>query len=82
MLSGLFGISALIVSLSANTEIPKQSITESIHVSFSGKVKAIGAAVFSGSLTGIMPGKGYLVHFSARKLVRLKFSGFSPFDIF
>ncbi len=58
MLSGLFGISALVVSLSANTEIPKQYITESVHVSFSGKVKAIAAAVFSGSLTGIMPGLG------------------------
>jgi len=58
LLSGLFGISALVTSLSANTEIPKQHITESIHVSFSGKVKAIGAAVFSGSLTGIMPGLG------------------------
>ena len=58
LLSGLFGISALVTSLSANTEIPKQHITESVEVSFSAKVKAILAAVFSGSLTGIMPGLG------------------------
>ena len=58
MLSGLFGISALITSLSGNTKIPKQEITENIEVGFWDKVKAIGAAVFSGSLTGIMPGLG------------------------
>ena len=58
MLSGLFGISALVTSLSQNAEIPKQHITESIKVKISAKVKAISAAVFSGSLTGIMPGLG------------------------
>jgi len=58
MLSGLFGISTLTTSLSQNAQIPKQHITETIKVSFSRKVKAIGAAVFSGSLTGIMPGLG------------------------
>jgi len=58
MLSGLFGISALVTSLSGNAKIPKQEITESIEVGFFDKVKAIGAAVFSGSLTGIMPGLG------------------------
>jgi len=58
MLSGLFGISTLVTSLSSNAEIPKQHITESIKVSFGKKVKAILAAVFSGSLTGIMPGLG------------------------
>jgi putative membrane protein len=58
MLSGLFGISTLVISLLQNTEIPKQQITESIKVKFSDKVKAILAAVFSGSLTGLMPGLG------------------------
>lgn len=58
LLSGLFGISALVTSLSQNAQIPKQHITESIKVKMSSKVKAIGAAVFSGSLTGIMPGLG------------------------
>ncbi|MBW2975745.1 tripartite tricarboxylate transporter permease [Candidatus Woesearchaeota archaeon] len=58
LLSGLFGVSTLLTSLSQNVEIPKQHITESIKVSFTAKVKAIGAAVFSGSLTGLLPGLG------------------------
>ncbi len=58
MLSGLFGISALVTSLSGDTKIPEQKITESIEVGLFDKVKAISAAVFSGSLTGIMPGLG------------------------
>ena len=58
MLSGLFGVSTLIVSLSQNVEIPKQRITESIHLSFGKKMRALSAAVFSGSLTGIFPGLG------------------------
>lgn len=58
MLSGLFGVSTLIVSLSQNVEVPKQRVTESIHLSFGKKLRALSAAVFSGSLTGIFPGLG------------------------
>lgn len=58
MLSGLFGVSTLIVSLSQNVEVPKQRVTEMIHVSLGKKLRALGAAVFSGSLTGIFPGLG------------------------
>lgn len=58
MLSGLFGISTLLTSLSNNAEVPKQYITESLNVSRKNKFKAIGAAVFSGSLTGMFPGLG------------------------
>ncbi len=58
MLSGLFGLSVLITSLNDNVEIPKQRITETIKVGKVNKIKAIGAAVFSGSLTGIFPGLG------------------------
>jgi len=58
MLSGLFGLSVLITSLNDNVEVPKQRITEIIEVEKTNKVKAIGAAVFSGSLTGIFPGLG------------------------
>ena len=57
MLSGLFGISTLVVSFFQNAEIPKQHITETIKVDFVTKAKAIGAAVFSGSLTGLLPGR-------------------------
>jgi len=58
MLSGLFGLSTLFISLNQNSKIPKQKVSEKIVVP-KGKVsKAIGAAVFSGSLTGIFPGLG------------------------
>lgn len=58
LLSGLFGVSTLIISLLQNAEIPKQHITESIEVGFGKKVKAIASAVFCGSLTGLLPGLG------------------------
>lgn len=56
MLSGLFGISTLIISLNQKVSLPKQQITESIKVD--NKIKSISAAVFSGSLTGLFPGLG------------------------
>lgn len=58
MLSGLFGISALIISFSQNVEIPKQRVTEGVYVKFGKKLRALGAAVFCGSLTGLFPGLG------------------------
>jgi len=58
LLSGLFGVSALVISLNQNTKIPKQKISETIFVEPKKKVKAVSAAVFSGSLTGIFPGLG------------------------
>jgi len=58
MLSGLFGVSSLLLSLSQDVSLPKQRITESIEIKKSNSIKAILAAVFSGSLTGIFPGLG------------------------
>jgi putative membrane protein len=58
LLSGLFGVSALVLSLNQNTKIPEQKISETIFVSHGKKAKAVGAAVFSGSLTGLFPGLG------------------------
>jgi len=58
MLSGLFGLSVLIISLFQNVEIPKQRITEMIKVPKSKSIKAILGATFSGSLTGMFPGLG------------------------
>ena len=58
MLSGLFGISTLLTSLMQKVKIPKQRITETIKVDFGKKVKAIVAAVLSGSFAGFMPGLG------------------------
>ncbi|MAG08596.1 hypothetical protein CMO89_03920 [Candidatus Woesearchaeota archaeon] len=58
MLSGMFGVSILLISLSNKVDIPKQRVTEMIKVSKLNKIKAIGAAVFSGSLTALFPGLG------------------------
>jgi putative membrane protein len=58
MLSGMFGISTLLISLSDNSEIPLQKTTGTIKVSPLNTLKAVLAAVFSGSLTGIFPGLG------------------------
>jgi putative membrane protein len=58
LLSGLFGISGLLLSLSTNTKIPEQRITEEIKLPKLVQAKAFGAATFSGMLTGFFPGLG------------------------
>ena len=58
MLSGLFGLSVLLISLNQKVSLPKQRVTESITIKKKNKIKAISAAVFSGSLTGLFPGLG------------------------
>jgi len=58
LLSGLFGISVLLLSLSTNTKIPKQRITEEIQIPNKIKAKTFAAATFSGMLTGFFPGLG------------------------
>lgn len=58
MLSGLFGISILVVSLFQKVEIPKQRITEMIKINGKDTLKVIGAGTFSGSLTALFPGLG------------------------
>jgi len=58
LLSGLFGVSMLIVSLMQKTEIPKQSITDQIKIPKMQSFKAVGAATFTGSLASFFPGLG------------------------
>lgn len=58
LLSGLFGVSTLVLSLFQNSKIPEQTVSETINVSSMEKTKAILAGVFSGSLTAIFPGLG------------------------
>ncbi|MBI4439993.1 tripartite tricarboxylate transporter permease [Candidatus Woesearchaeota archaeon] len=58
LLSGLFGISLLLVSLSEVNIIPKQRITNSIWIGKKGLVKSIAASVISGSASGFLPGLG------------------------
>ena len=58
MLSGLFGISILIVSLFQKVEIPEQRITEMIKMNGKDILKVVGVGTFSGSLTALFPGLG------------------------
>ena len=58
MLSGLFGISMLIVSLSNKVEIPKQRITDVIKIPKFENVRALIAGTFSGSFVSFFPGLG------------------------
>ena len=58
LFSGLFGISALILSLSQNVEIPPQRVTEDIALRKRDTLKASAAGIFSGSLLSIFPGLG------------------------
>jgi putative membrane protein len=58
LLSGLFGTSMLVVSLSQKVSIPKQSFKETLTIEKKNIAKAVGAGTFAGSLTGFFPGLG------------------------
>jgi len=58
LLSGLFGTSMLLLSLTQKVRIPKQSFDETIHVEKKHIAQAIGAGTIAGSLTGFFPGLG------------------------
>ncbi|MBI2649885.1 tripartite tricarboxylate transporter permease [Candidatus Woesearchaeota archaeon] len=58
MLSGLFGVSVLFLSLTQKTVLPIQRTTEMIKVKMTNVAKALGSGVFSGSLVSIFPGLG------------------------
>jgi len=58
MLSGLFGVSMLIVSLSNKVEIPKQRITDTIKIPKFENLRALIAGTFSGSFVSFFPGLG------------------------
>ena len=58
MLSGLFGVSILFLSLTRKVILPIQRTTEMIKVKTKNVVKALGSGVFSGSLVSIFPGLG------------------------
>lgn len=58
MLSGLFGISMLIVSLIKKVEIPKQHLTEHINLSKFDTMRSLVAGVAAGSIFAYLPGLG------------------------
>ena len=58
MLSGLFGLSMLAVSLFDKVNIPEQTITNDINLGKSETFQAIGAGTVAGTLTSFFPGLG------------------------
>lgn len=58
MLSGLFGISTLIVSLQQNAKIPPQQKKESVFVSKKESAIAIFASTITGAVAAFFPGLG------------------------
>ena len=58
MLSGLFGVSVLLLSLTQKVILPIQRTTEIIKVKVTHMLKALGSGIFSGSLVSIFPGLG------------------------
>ena len=58
MLSGLFGVSVLLLSLNQKVVIPIQRTTEIIKLKARDIAKSISSGVFSGSLVSIFPGLG------------------------
>ena len=58
MLSGLFGVSVLFLSLTKKVALPKQRTTEMVKIKTKNLLKALGSGVFSGSLVSIFPGLG------------------------
>ena len=58
MLSGLFGVSVLFLSLTQKVVLPIQRTTEMVKVKTRNVIKALGSGIFSGSLVSIFPGLG------------------------
>jgi putative membrane protein len=58
MLTGLFGISTLLLSLNEESKVPEQDTSKTINIGKKNTIKAVFAGVFSGGLTGMLPGIG------------------------
>ena len=58
LLSGLFGVSTLLLGLSSKVKIPTQSITEEVSFKKGELAKASATGVFSGGILSIFPGLG------------------------
>ena len=58
MLSGMFGISALLISLFNKVEVPTQIDEEYVEISRGEYIKSLIGGVFSGSFVALFPGIG------------------------
>lgn len=58
MLSGMFGLTILLISVYENVVLPKQRVTEMIKVKKKNIIKSIFAGSFSGAFVTLFPGIG------------------------
>lgn len=58
LLSGLFGISTLLISLNENDKIPKQKASQELKLEKGKTIKAVISGTFSGWITAVFPGIG------------------------
>jgi len=58
LLSGMYGISTLLISLNDDNNIPKQKIRQDIQLDWGCAIKALLSGQFSGFLTAVFPGLG------------------------
>ncbi|MBT7902299.1 hypothetical protein HN587_00410 [Candidatus Woesearchaeota archaeon] len=58
MLSGLFGTSTLIISLTETNNIPIQSFKETLEIKYKSIIQAISGGTVAGFLTSFFPGMG------------------------
>lgn len=58
MLSGMFGISALLISLFQKVKVPTQIATEYVKIGKSEYIQSLIGGVFSGSFVALFPGIG------------------------
>ena len=71
LLSGLFGLSLLIESISENTTIPEQSSESEVELGWSKGARAVGSATGMGFIAAFLPGFGS----SQAAIVATKFAG-------
>lgn len=58
MLSGLFGVSILLLSINGNAEIPEQKNKSRIGISKREMMKGVGGATFASTIAAFLPGFG------------------------
>ena len=58
MLTGLFGVSMLVISIKQRIKVPEQNTKDFIRIGKKKTIKSLLAAVFSGSLVSFFPGLG------------------------
>ncbi|MFH1506038.1 MAG: tripartite tricarboxylate transporter permease [archaeon] len=58
LLSGLFGVSTLVISLKDKVNIPPQKVDKELKIEKSKVLTAAGAGTFAGFLTSLFPGLG------------------------